>query len=226
MAAGAARRAGGAARRCHRPAHATSGARMSTTATGLSFRLSTRDYVLIGVALVTFQAVVLLALGRSPICTCGIVKLWYGVPTSAENSQHILDWYTASHVIHGILLYAGLRFLFPKLPVIQRFLLALGIEVAWEIFENTPIVIERYRSGTISLGYQGDSIVNSVADSLAMSFGFLLAALLPAIVSILLIVALELIVGYFIRDNLTLNILMLLYPLEGIREWQAALPNR
>jgi hypothetical protein len=199
---------------------------MSSAVTNPPFRLSTRDVLVIALALVALQIAVLFALGRVPFCTCGTIKLWHGGAASAENSQHIFDWYTASHVIHGILLYAALWLVFPKMPAMQRFLLALGFEVAWEILENTPFVIDRYRSGTISLGYQGDSIVNSLSDTLAMSFGFLLAALLPAIVSILLIVALELIVGYFIRDNLTLNILMLLYPLDGIREWQAALPNR
>ena len=199
---------------------------MSNVVANPALRLSTRGYVLIALALVAFEIAVLFALGRSPICTCGTIKLWHGVATSAENSQHIFDWYTASHVIHGILLYAVLSVLFPKVPVMQRFLLALGIEVAWEILENTPLVIERYRSGTISLGYQGDSIVNSVSDTIAMATGFILAAWLPVAVSILLVVALELVVGYFIRDNLTLNILMLLYPLDGIREWQSALPNR
>jgi hypothetical protein len=145
---------------------------------------------------------------------------------SSENSQHIFDWYTPSHVIHGILFYVALWLVFPKAPVMLRFLLALGIEVGWEIVENTPFVIERYRSGTISLSYSGDSIVNSVADSLAMSFGFLLASRLPVLVSLLLIVVLEVTVAYFVRDNLTLNVLMLLHPLDQIRDWQAALPNR
>jgi hypothetical protein len=189
-------------------------------------RWSTRNWILLALALVALQIAVLFALGRVPICTCGTVKLWQGTVNSPENSQHIFDWYTASHIIHGILLYAGLWFLFPKMPVMQRFVLALGIEVAWEVLENTPFVIERYRSGTISLGYQGDSIVNSVADSAAMSFGFLIASRLPVIASVLVAIALELIAGFFIRDNLALNIMMLLYPLDSIREWQAALPNR
>ncbi len=191
-----------------------------------SSRLSSRAIVLIALALIAAQIAILYTLGRAPICTCGSVKLWHGVVNSPENSQHIFDWYTPSHVIHGILLYAALRFLFPTMPTMQRFLLALGVEVAWEIIENMPFVIERYRSGTISLGYQGDSIVNSLADTFAMAFGFLLAATLPVAASILLVIALEAIVAYFIRDNLTLNIVMLLYPLDSIREWQAALPNR
>lgn len=189
-------------------------------------RFSTRDYLLSALALVALQAAILFALGRVPVCTCGTVKLWQNAVNSSENSQHIFDWYTPSHVIHGILFYFALWLIFPKVPMMLRLLLALGIEVAWEIAENTPFVIERYRSGTISLSYDGDSIVNSVADTLAMSFGFLLAARLPVLVSLLLIVALEITVAYFVRDNLTLNVLMLLYPLDSVREWQAALPNR
>ncbi len=189
-------------------------------------RWSNRDWVLVALALVALQIAVLFALGRHPICACGTVKLWQGAVNSAENSQHIFDWYTPSHIIHGILLYGALWFVFPKMPVMQRFALAVGIEVAWEILENTPLIIERYRSGTISLGYQGDSIVNSVADTVAMSFGFLLAASMPVIASVLLVVTMELVVVTFVRDNLALNIVMLLYPLEGIRDWQAALPNR
>ncbi len=189
-------------------------------------RLAPRDYALIALVMIAFQAAVLYALGRLPICSCGTVKLWQGVVTSSENSQHIFDWYTPSHVIHGILLYAVLRFVFPNMPVPQRFLIALGIEIAWEILENTPLVIERYRSGTISLGYHGDSIVNSISDSLAMSAGFALASMLPVALSVLLVVGLELFVLYFVRDNLALNILMLVHPLEEIRNWQAALVDR
>lgn len=192
----------------------------------LPARWSARHYVWIGIALVALQAVVLLALGRVPICTCGTIKLWQSAVNSAENSQHVFDWYTPTHFIHGVLLYGALWFLFPKMPAMQRFLIALGIEVGWEILENTPLVIERYRSGTISLGYQGDSIVNSLADTLAMSTGFFIAASLPVMVSAVLVIALELFVLYFIRDNLALNIVMLLHPLDAIRDWQAALPQR
>jgi hypothetical protein len=189
-------------------------------------RLSIRNVALIVFAMVALQAVILYALGRVPICTCGTIHLWQNTVNSAENSQHIFDWYTPSHVIHGILFYVALWLVFPKMPVALRFLLALGIEVAWEVVENMPFVIERYRSSTISFSYHGDSIVNSVSDAFAMSFGFLLAARLPVLVSVSLIVALELMVAYFVRDNLTLNILMLLYPLDSVRDWQAALPNR
>lgn len=197
-----------------------------TSALTFPQRLSTRNYVLIALALVALQAAILLAMGRVPICTCGTIKLWQSTVNSSENSQHIFDWYTPSHVIHGILFYFALWLIFPKAPVLTRLLLAIGIEAAWEIAENTPFVIERYRSGTISLSYNGDSIVNSVSDTFAMAFGFLLAAKLPVLVSASLIVIFEVTVAYFVRDNLALNVLMLLHPLDQIREWQAALPNR
>jgi hypothetical protein len=188
--------------------------------------MSARDYVLIALALIALQAAALHALGRVPVCTCGSIKLWQATVNSSENSQHIFDWYTPSHVVHGFIFYLALWLFFPKTPVMLRLVVAVGIEAAWEIVENTPAVIERYRSGTISLSYYGDSILNSVADTLAMATGFLLASRLPVIASALLVVAFELFTAYWIRDNLTLNVVMLLYPLDAIREWQAALPNR
>lgn len=196
---------------------------MTAAATG---RFSTRDYVLIALALVALQAAALYALGRVPICSCGTIKLWQGTVNSSENSQHIFDWYTPSHVIHGFMFYLVLKLLFPKTPVMARFAVAIGIEVTWEIVENTPAIIERYRSGTISLSYYGDSVINSVADTLSAAFGFLLAAQLPVVVSVFIVVAFELFTAYWIRDNLTLNVVMLLHPLDAIRDWQAALPGR
>lgn len=191
-----------------------------------TWRLSTRDAVLITLALIALQASVLFAMGRVPVCACGSIKLWQSTVNSSENSQHIFDWYTPSHIAHGFIFYLVLWLLFPKTPITLRFVAAVGIEVAWEIVENTPAIIERYRSGTISLSYYGDSILNSVTDTLAMAVGFLLASRLPVIASTILIIAFELFTAYWIRDNLTLNVVMLFYPLEAIRDWQAALPNR
>ena len=185
-----------------------------------------RDTVLIALALIFAQAIVLYAMGRVPICACGSIKLWQSTVNSSENSQHIFDWYTPSHIAHGFIFYLVLWLLFPKTAVTLRFVAAVGIEVAWEIVENTPAIIERYRLGTISLSYYGDSILNSVTDTLAMAAGFLLASRLPVIASAILIIAFELFTAYWIRDNLTLNVVMLLYPLDAIRDWQAALPNR
>jgi hypothetical protein len=173
--------------------------------------------------IIASTAVVLHAMGRIPICACGTVKLWHGTVNSAENSQHLFDWYTPSHVIHGVLFYA-LFWLIGRLrgrafPFGAALLGALVIEGLWEIAENTPAMIERYRTATIALGYNGDSIVNSVADMLSMTAGFLAASRLPVALSVVLVVAAEVAVAFVIRDNLILNIIMLVWPEDGIRNW-------
>lgn len=180
-----------------------------------------RWYITAG-ALIALQASLLYLFGQPATCTCGVVKLWEGVVNSVGNSQQFTDWYTFSHIIHGFIFYGILRLLFPKMSVAQRFTLAVGIEVAWEITENTPWLIEHYRQQALAVGYSGDSILNSVMDTLAMCFGFLMARKLPVAVIVGIAIALEVWTGYVIRDNLTLNTVNLIYQFPVIKEWQGA----
>ena len=170
--------------------------------------------------LVAAAALVLWTMGRVPICKCGYVKVWHGVVASSENSQHISDWYTFSHIIHGFAFYGLLWLVGRRWPVGFRLALAGLIEGSWEIFENTDFVINRYREATISLDYYGDSVINSVCDILAMALGFVAASRLRVITIVVLTVTLEVFVAWCIRDNLLLNIIMLIHPVDAIREWQ------
>ena len=162
---------------------------------------------------------IMLAMGRPPICTCGSVTLWG--PVGPTQSQMLADWYSPSHIIHGLLFYGLLWLALRRWPLRRRFTIALAIEAAWEIFENTPIVINRYREATAALGYSGDSILNSVSDVVMMALGFWLARRLPLWASVAIVVALELLALWAVRDNLTLNVWMLLFPDPRIVAWQA-----
>lgn len=175
------------------------------------------------VVILLAHAAALYFMGQPWIYEGGYVKLWYGASVlTSENSQHLSDWYTLSHIIHGFLFYAILSLVFPRLSVGTRLLMALAIESGWELFENTDMIINRYREQALAQGYFGDSIVNSTGDMLAAGAGFLLAWRIPIIVSIIAIVVLEGIALYMIRDSLTLNIIQLIHPLDAIGAWQAA----
>ena len=164
----------------------------------------------------------LLMMDRPPICTCGRIELWHGALDSG-NSQHIADWYSLSHVIHGLLFYPATLWLLRKRPMGVRLALAVAVESAWEILENSPIIIDRYRTATIALGYSGDSVLNSMSDIGMMTLGFLFASRAPVWLSFAVAIGFELLALAVIRDNLTLNILMLTFPLDAVRTWQAAL---
>jgi len=180
------------------------------------------------IALLLFLAfgAILFNMGRPPICACGAVKIWHGVVQSSENSQHLADWYTLSHIIHGFLFFGAghlLRKKWPQLfPLGVIVCLAILFEGAWELMENSSVIIDRYREATMSYGYEGDSIINSMADIAWMIFGFFLASRLSWKVTLALALFFEVLTAYLIRDNLTLNVLMLTFPVESVKEWQAA----
>jgi len=176
-----------------------------------------------GVALliIAAAAAIELAIGRHPICTCGTVRLWVGARDSPMTSQMLDDWYSLSHIVHGLLFYAGLWLLFRRWPLRSRFLLALLVEATWEVIENTPFVIDRYRETTAALGYSGDSVINSISDILMMCIGFFAARKLPVWTSVAALLVLEIVPLFVIRDNLTLNVWELLAPNPAIAAWQA-----
>lgn len=180
----------------------------------------TRANLAILIGIIVVAGVMLHAMGHPLICKCGYVKLWHFQVVSAENSQHLIDWYTPSHIIHGFLFYALLWLFARDAPFGVRLILAVVFEATWEVAENTDFVINHYREATISLDYYGDSVINSVSDILFMVLGFYLAAWLPVWLTIVIALALEIFIGAMIRDNLTLNVLSFVWPHEAVLEWQ------
>jgi hypothetical protein len=167
------------------------------------------------------QAAILYMMGRVPVCECGTIRLFVNDVNSNENSQQFFDWYTLSHIIHGFIFYGLFWLIAPKAPLHVRLLLALGLEIGWELVENSNFIIERYRANTSSVDYFGDSILNSVFDTFSMVLGFFLAARLPIWVIIVTAVFFEILALIVIRDNLILNVIMLLHPFDFIRQWQS-----
>jgi hypothetical protein len=183
--------------------------------------MATRLPWILTALLVAGSGATLLLMGRVPVCPCGRVRLFLGHPAAGENSMHVADWYSPSHVIHGILFYAALALVLPRLALGWRLAIATAVEVAWEIVENTDRLIERYRSVTVSLDYYGDSVLNSTFDILFMMAGFGLARVLPVWASVALIVGFEALTAWVIRDGLILNVVMLIWPVEAVLDWQA-----
>ena len=183
---------------------------------------------MLALAMAALTAAILLAMGRVPICTCGYVTLWWSDPNSFGNSQMLADWYSPSHFIHGLLFYWFAHLLWRRWallggrPALWALPIAVGFEGFWEILENSPLIIDRYRSVTVNFGYNGDSVLNSMSDLACMTIGFLVASRLPPRASVALAVALELLTLWAIRDNLTLNVVMLVWPIQAIRVWQGS----
>jgi hypothetical protein len=176
-------------------------------------------YWVIGVAILVVHAALLHFMGRIPWCKCGFA-IWTPNAWSSDTSQQLLDPYSFTHVIHGIFFYWLLRHVAKRLTIRQRLILTMLIEVGWELLENSPIIINRYRATTASLDYTGDSIVNSVGDVLSCVLGFWLASRLPAKVSVGLVLFIEVGLLLTIRDNLMLNVLMLFHQVPAIKQWQ------
>lgn len=192
--------------------------------------LSTRSRLtfVLAIVLVAVAVIVLRSMGRIWWCSCGVATPWISDIWSSHCSQHLLDAYTFSHISHGLLFFIAFRWLHNVMPEHWRsrftpawwFFAAIALEVGWEVLENTPLVIERYRGQTASLNYNGDSIGNSIGDILSCATGFLIAWRIGAWRAFALFVAFELLTLFWIRDNLTLNVVMLLYPIEAIKHWQ------
>lgn len=181
--------------------------------------VSTRIFIACGLALLVVQATTLHIFGQPWIAAIGF-RLWANDPLGPDNSQQLADWYSFSHIVHGFILFGVLRLAAPRLPFAARLLLALGVEVSWEIAENTPYVIQAYRQQALAAGYRGDSIVNSLSDSTMMMLGFFLASRMPWWLTVALAVAMEALAAVVIRDGLVLNIINFAVTWPALQHWQ------
>lgn len=172
-------------------------------------------------ALVGAMVLLLHLQGRIWWCACGGLDVWNGQIFSSHTSQHFFDHYSFTHVLHGVVFFGLAWVLFPRTSYGWRMWCAVFLEALWELLENSPIIIQRYREATIDKGYMGDSIGNSVADLVSCAVGFAIASRLGLKKSIAFYIAVEVILLFWIRDNLTLNVVMLLFPIEAIKQWQA-----
>ncbi len=177
--------------------------------------------ILATVLILVATALIEMNSGRSLFGPSGKFGFWEGSVWSSENSQRVADAYTFSHIIHGMVFYGFLWLVARRVPVKYRFIFALLIEAGWELLENSPIIIDRYRAVTISLGYVGDSVLNSVSDIVFAGIGFWISRYSKFWVSVFLIILMELGCLFWVRDNLTLNVVMLAYPLDSIKVWQS-----
>ncbi|MFN3635600.1 MAG: DUF2585 domain-containing protein [Rhizobium rhizophilum] len=196
---------------------------MTDMASRADDKSTTRFWLTVTFVIILAQVISQYMMGRLWICECGYVKLFEAGVNTPGNSQHLFDWYTPSHIIHGFLFYGLGWLIMRKKPITAKLALAALIEAAWEILENSPIVIDRYRTATMAVGYTGDSILNSGMDMVAMIAGFFFAARAPIWLTVAIAIAFEVLTAVIIRDNLTLNVVMLVWPIEAVKTWQAAL---
>lgn len=196
---------------------------MTDTTSQSGGHTTTRFWLAVTFVITLVQIVSQYLMGRIWICECGYVKLFEAGVNTPGNSQHIFDWYTPSHIIHGFLFYGLGWLVLRRKPLTEKLALAALIEAGWEIMENSPIVIDRYRTATMAVGYSGDSILNSGMDMVSMIAGFFFAARMPVWPTVLIAIAFEIVTALIIRDNLTLNVVMLVWPIEAVKTWQGAL---
>jgi uncharacterized protein DUF2585 len=189
-------------------------------------RLKLAHVLMAAAVLLAVQVAVLHGFGQPWMAASGQLRLWVGDVVSPDTSQQLSDWYSFSHLIHGMIFFWLLRWLAPHWPLPLRFLAAMGIEIAWEITENTPAVIQHYRQQALAAGYVGDSILNSLCDTAMMSAGFWLTSRVRAAYVVALALVLELFTATMVRDNLTLNVINLVAPsqwtmIRAVHDWQA-----